>query len=749
MALSLLPNNTVTMAVAAGEAADAQSAPTLGSTCMEAPPPLLVQVLGGNVVTTAAVLACLNTIDATVLRRLHPALAAAVAAVPWADITIPVRNIARWRAALPAAVALKPTANALFLLQRGEELAVLEVVTALDLAGCISVSDVIIAHLPPTLRVLNVSACKGMTQHVRFAHLPALVWLDCSGTGALATGLTRLPPSLLELRMHDCKLPATANFSHLCNLRVVACGNCCALSNATVASLPPSLEVFDLRNTHDYDTSRWSSDWSLAHLTRLRMLKASHSSIASATLATLPPSLQILDLEGCNMRPCAASFAHLAVLHTLSLHKSDINTLATLPPSLVSLDLHGTTHSDREMLTPAAVFPALPSLQVLNVSHTGIGDAAVASLPASLEELHMMCCYNVTQRASLGHMAVLRVLQSVDTDLLPATIVACRARGCFAPADGKLEFNGGMPVVVTCMAPLPDGRLVSGACSNVVLREAAAGRGTVVAELELPGDQHVRALAVLRDGHRVAISLGNAQCTKSFGIVVWDTGTREAPHAVSHTTITCDSIVWSLAVAHNGWLVAGCQDGTLRVVDVDAGVEVAKLEAHDGGPVTAVVVLPDGRVASAASDSKVRLWDLDKGTCDSTLVGHTGVITSLAVLPDGRLASGSWDKTVRLWDTSSGTCLRVLSGHTDTVETLAVLPGDRLASLSYDGTIRVWDTRNDAGGAGGALLARPPLIIEHGPNSRTRVLLPLPNNRLVTGYLTGLYLWQLPPPCAT
>ena len=50
------------------------------------------------------VAACLNTEDATALRRLHPAIAAAVATVPWADTTTTVRDIVRWRAALPAAV---------------------------------------------------------------------------------------------------------------------------------------------------------------------------------------------------------------------------------------------------------------------------------------------------------------------------------------------------------------------------------------------------------------------------------------------------------------------------------------------------------------------------------------------------------------------------------------------------------------------------------------------------------------------
>jgi len=715
---------------------------------MEAPPPLLVQVLGGNVVTSMMVLGCLSTADATVLQRLHPALTAAVAAVPWADSATPVHNTRWWRAALPAATALKLAEKAP--LRRGKALAALSGVTVLNLTGRGRVTDEVIARLPPTLRVLNVSECEHVTEHANFTHLVALESLDCSYTKAVAAGVARLPPSLRELCMCACSLPDTADFSHLRHLRGVVCTRSDELSSATAASLPLSLEVLDVGIDSTvafvYSHHMLPSGWSVAHLTRLRVLKAQHTMVDDDVIAALPPSIQELDLGRCEQLTEAASFAHVNCLHTLVLRGTPISndTLATLPPSLVSLDLFGTS-----LLTPDAVFPCLPALRVLNVSHSGLGDAAVGSMPPGLEEVSIICCSNVTQHASLAHLVALRVLQSVGTDLSPTAIAGCRARGCFVPSDGKLAIERSLKV--TSLAPLPDGRLVSASeCGCATLWASAHRHSTVVAQADLLYPRtYVRGLAVLPDGHRVAVGALQTREIGTHGIVVWDT------RSGASTIIAFDinNSARALEVDHNGRLVASCFDGKLRMVDVDAGAVVATLELQTSTktePVKAMAVLQGGRGATASESGQLMLWDLGTGTGHyaASLAGSSKSyrpLTSLAVLADGRFASGMEDHTVRLWDADTRACIRVLTGHNDAVRSLAVLPGNRLASLSADSTIRVWDTRDDARGSGGAL-ARPPLVIEFGIRTELRVLVAIPGNRLAAGGDGGVYLWQLPPP---
>ena len=85
-------------------AAAAAPTPSPASAASHIPEAPLVVLLAGNPATAAAILACLNTVDAARLQRLNPALDTAVAEVPWTDATTPVVDIVRWRAALPAAV---------------------------------------------------------------------------------------------------------------------------------------------------------------------------------------------------------------------------------------------------------------------------------------------------------------------------------------------------------------------------------------------------------------------------------------------------------------------------------------------------------------------------------------------------------------------------------------------------------------------------------------------------------------------
>jgi len=300
--------------------------------------PLVVQEVSGNPATSAGVLLCLNTYDATVLRHVDPVLPCTVAGVPWCDMETEIHDVCRWRDVLPAAEGARLARR----LPSLANLTPLTGLTSLNAGRCNVITDAVVQRLPSTLRHLVVYMCANLTPAVSSTHLSSLTSLNCGYSAALDAGLEALPPSLQELRMDwrgyrfdDRVLPA-ANFRHLCALRVLwwTRGNAC---DASVATLPPTLEVLDISSSLEFEAM------SLVHLPRLRAFHAAGTSVTDATVATLPASLEELNLLGCGNLTPAVSFAHLRALCTLDLRATGIGkgrkalSPTSLPPSLVPL----------------------------------------------------------------------------------------------------------------------------------------------------------------------------------------------------------------------------------------------------------------------------------------------------------------------------------------------------------------------------------------------------------------------------
>jgi hypothetical protein len=202
----------------------------------------------------------------------------------------------------------------------------------------------------------------------------------------------------------------------------------------------------------------------------------------------------------------------------------------------------------------------------------------------------------------------------------------------------------------------------------------------------IPTDAEVSSLAVLADGRR-ALS-GSEDGT----LRLWDleSGVElrrfEMPH--SH---------WVAILADGRRALSGSEDGMLRLWDLDleSGVELRRFEMPLSPWVNSLAVFADGRRALTGSyDRTLRLWDLGSGVeLRRFEMPHSGWVNSLAVFADGRRAlSGSSDGMLRLWDLESGAELRRFEGHSGSVRSLAVFADGRWAlSGSEDRTLRLWD----------------------------------------------------------
>jgi len=164
--------------------------------------------------------------------------------------------------------------------------------------------------------------------------------------------------------------------------------------------------------------------------------------------------------------------------------------------------------------------------------------------------------------------------------------------------------------------------------------------------------------------------------------------------------------VTALAVLPDGRLVSGSLDGTVRVWDVQTGRTLAILDGHPRG-VRTVAVTPKGHVVFDA-DETIYVRDVATGAAVATLEGHQDTVVTLVVFPDGRIVSSSANHEVRVWDLHTGSS--VAFHARGVVKAFAVLSSNRLVSGTLDGIVQVWDVQTGHAshtleGATGAIIA--------------------------------------------
>ena len=147
-----------------------------------------------------------------------------------------------------------------------------------------------------------------------------------------------------------------------------------------------------------------------------------------------------------------------------------------------------------------------------------------------------------------------------------------------------------------------------------------------------------------------------------------------------------------------GELAIGASDSLVRILDLDS-LELKNTLADAINSVFSVAYAPDGRTLLASGrDAHLRRYDVEAGyTLTDDIIPHLYTVNHLALSPDGKyLASCSLDKSIKLWDAASLTLLRVLdraraAGHGTSVNRL-VWPGqlNRLVSCSDDRSLAVW-----------------------------------------------------------
>ncbi|CRG89821.1 Vegetative incompatibility protein HET-E-1 [Talaromyces islandicus] len=158
--------------------------------------------------------------------------------------------------------------------------------------------------------------------------------------------------------------------------------------------------------------------------------------------------------------------------------------------------------------------------------------------------------------------------------------------------------------------------------------------------------------------------------------------------------------VGSVTFSPDGQILASASsDSTIKLWNTKTSSELQTLIGHAGW-IRSVTFSPDGQIlASASDDSTVKLWDAKTGSVLQTFEGHAGSVGYVAFSPNGQiLASAFSDSTIKLWNTKTNSEVQALKGHTGWIRSVAFSPDEQtLASASDDSTIKLWDAKSNSG----------------------------------------------------
>jgi len=86
----------------------------------------------------------------------------------------------------------------------------------------------------------------------------------------------------------------------------------------------------------------------------------------------------------------------------------------------------------------------------------------------------------------------------------------------------------------------------------------------------------------------------------------------------------------------------------------------------------------------------VKIWDIDTGACEKTLVGSARWIWELVELRDGTLLSAGGEGCIRFWDVANNVCLKTLNTQSKNCSSIIQLDDNSIA-CGCDNNIHIFE----------------------------------------------------------
>jgi guanine nucleotide-binding protein subunit beta-2-like 1 protein len=186
--------------------------------------------------------------------------------------------------------------------------------------------------------------------------------------------------------------------------------------------------------------------------------------------------------------------------------------------------------------------------------------------------------------------------------------------------------------------------------------------------------------------------------SRDKSVIVWQLTRDETQYGFSKRRLKGHShFVQDVAISSDGqFALSGSWDATLRLWDLNTGATTRRFVGHSKDVLSVAFSADNRQIVSGSRDKSINLWNT-LGQCKYTITeeGHKEWVSCVRFSPNLNtplIVSAGWDKVVKVWNLNRCSLRTNLIGHTGYVNTVTVSPdGSLCASGGKDGTAMLWD----------------------------------------------------------
>eukprot|EP01026_Neomeris_dumetosa_P031670 TRINITY_DN2510_c0_g1_i6.p1 TRINITY_DN2510_c0_g1~~TRINITY_DN2510_c0_g1_i6.p1 ORF type:complete len:505 (-),score=110.33 TRINITY_DN2510_c0_g1_i6:235-1749(-) len=192
-----------------------------------------------------------------------------------------------------------------------------------------------------------------------------------------------------------------------------------------------------------------------------------------------------------------------------------------------------------------------------------------------------------------------------------------------------------------------------------------------------------------------------ATCSTDRSICICELGMQQPLKTFSGHKDEVNAIKWD----PTGQILASCSDDTTAKIWklssdrclhtlCEHQQEIYTIRWAPSGVAFDDMASPSSILATASFDSRLKLWDVERGKCIYTFCHHLKPVYSMGFHPSGKyMASGSFDKQILVWDIQANKVVRQFKVDGGIFEVAWNGAGTKIAACTANKTVEIIDLR--------------------------------------------------------